>query len=183
MHVTKEVLAILGIHGNFTRQSLDCAANIGCSSMHGIDTRPQQCIATCMSTIQLQRHEHKQDWMVVGTHSPSLKDGPMEFSEKRYLELSAGMIGAIIALQDLVQSLKEKCPEADHWTEVAKAVRDIGCVMMVGPDNVFPVQLQRLWSGTAGYHVEEDTHVDQLDAVAAYQLLGFINVRVGDRVS
>lgn len=65
----------------------------------------------------------------------------MELPEEGAFDLAALVVIGTVALQNLVQTLEEKCPELAKGPVISYEIRRVCCVVMVRPYNFWPVQL------------------------------------------
>ena len=63
----------------------------------------------------------------------------MELAEERHFNFSTSVVISLVALQNLVHVLEEKGPEAVKWTKISHELADMGCVVVIGPQDIWSV--------------------------------------------
>ena len=77
------------------------------------------------------------------THKARLLNGAMKFAKEGRLELATRVISGILALRNLVDTLKRKRPRCAQKAEVEDTIVDVSSIVMVGLYDVFAIYLCR----------------------------------------
>ena len=106
----------------------------------------------------------------------------MELPKECGLNFPAAMVGCLVALQDLVQSLEDERPELPERPVVSNEVGSMGSIVVIWADDFRTIQLpesQRsvnMSSMKAPVRDERVTHLKQLNTILSDQIISLRQV-------